>query len=172
VDEQELKELLNDDEGRLEASLELLKKGGMETLEDVLVATDLMDDDELERLSEQLAESAPRLETALINCLELPNPTIAYLCSFALASIPSSKALPSLFLAIQDGERTPDPVLFAETLFPYGEDLIDALIPALKDVETLGEDHPLAILAVEFGRTSEAALERLEKEIPELTSAL
>lgn len=166
--EEELKAMLVDEEKRLDAAIKLLRHANPDAVMDVLMAAERMDDDELERLSEQLSLSAPRLEDSLLDCLALDTPTIAYLCAFALASVPSQRALPTLLNAIQDPERAPDPALFSETLLPYGHALADAAAPMLKDIEGLSGDHPLIILLNEYAQSIDAdALAALKEQAPE-----
>lgn len=150
IEEEELKALLVDDEQRLMAAVQLLERGHPDALIDVLMATERMEDDDLEHLSERLSITAPRLEEALIDCLELDNPTTAYLCAFALASIPSDKARRALIDALQDTERAPDPALFVETLLPYGEPLAETAIDALAEADSIDAQHPLVILLREL----------------------
>lgn len=170
--EVELKALLEDESQRLLAAIQLMKAASPDAIMDVLMASDRMNDEELEQLSEQLALAAPRLEDALIDCLSLDSPTIVYLCSFALAAIPSERALPVLLEAIQDPSRAPDPLLFSETLLPYGAPLIDGCISAMGDT-TPEADHPLMVLLGEFSRiASPEAVDHLRQRAPGVASAL
>lgn len=150
IEEEELKALLVDDEKRLMAAVQLLERGHPDALIDVLMATERMEDDDLEHLSERLSITAPRLEEALLECLELDNPTTAYLCAFALASIPSDKARAALIDALQDPERAPDTALFVETLLPYGAPLAETAIDTLADADSLDAQHPLVVLLREL----------------------
>ncbi len=173
VEEDELKAMLVDEDKRLAAAARLLSHGEPEAVMDVLMSAERMNEAELEALSEQLALHAPRLEDALIDCLGLGSPTIAYLCSFSLASIPSAKALPTLLAAAVDTNRAPEPELFCETLMPYGNSLLDAAIPALKNADNLHGGHPLIILARNLDRVLDgAALKRLKIDLPDAAALL
>ncbi|MBH23979.1 MAG: hypothetical protein CMH57_05920 [Myxococcales bacterium] len=151
-EEPSLSSQLEDPERRLVAAQALLRRGDSNTLLEVLLAAEQMTSEEVESLSESLSRQARALEGALIEALELPNPTVALLCCMALSSIRSIGAVGPLLLALQDPERAPDVGLFAASMSMYGEFLLEALGEALEALEAPTPEHPLVLLLAELAR--------------------
>lgn len=174
LDADALKARLNDEDDRLIACEILLDRRDMDAFEDIMMAADGMTEAELEAISEHLVRAAPDLEDAMIDILSLDSATVSYLCGFALASIPSTKALPALLELIQDAGRAKDPELFAETLVPYGDGLLDELLPRLAKVgDDLAGNHPLMVVLREYVQVGgEPALERTRSQAPNAAGLL
>lgn len=174
LDAEALKARLNDEDDRLLACEILLERRDADAFEDIMMAADGMSEEELEAISEHLVNAAPDLEDAMIDILALDSATVSYLCGFALASIPSAKALPTLLELIQDKDRAKDPELFAETLVPYGDSLLDELLPRLaKEGDDIAGDHPLMVVLREYVQVGgDAAIERAKESAPKAAELL
>ncbi len=173
LDSDALKARLNDEDDRGLACEILLERRDKDAFEDVMMAADGMSDGELEAISEHLVRAAPDFEDAMIEILSLDSATVSYLCGFALASIPSTKALPALLELIEDSARAKDPELFAETLIPYGDSLLDELLPRLAKVESIAADHPWMVVLREYVQVGgQAAVERAQEQAPAAAALL
>jgi hypothetical protein len=173
LDNEALKARLNDEDDRVIACELLLERRDKDAFEDIMMAADGMSDEELEAISEHLVQAAPDLEDAMIEILALDSATVSYLCGFALASIPSARALPALLELIEDRARAKDPELFAETLIPYGDSLLDELLPRLSKVEDLAADHPLMVVLREYIQVGgEPAIARAKEQAPAAAALL
>ena len=157
----------------MDAATVLLKREGPTSIPAILSAAREMSEQELEALSEEMVASAPDIEDALIEALDDAGAAACYLCGFALASIPSQRALPKLLDVMQDPERAKEPRLFAETLVSYGDELLDTVLPRIAEIKKPKTDDPLVILLREYASVAgDKVLKRARKVAPRVVRFL
>jgi hypothetical protein len=159
---------LTDDNDRLMACIVLLDRAETKAVSDVMGAAEKMTEEELDVFSEHLVGAAAKIENELIDALTADSGTVTWLCGFALASIPSSKGLPVLLDLVSDPGQEKGAALLAETLMPYGEGLLDQLLPRLTNHgAALNAEHPLmGVLRQYIEVGGEPALDRTRQEAP------
>lgn len=128
----DLELLLNDANGRLEAAQMLIERFGASAASKALETAEKMNAPEVAALALFIESKAGGLEAELVRCVESGGPSVTYVAARGLAAVKSTSAIPALIEALQDPDRTGDPVRFAEAIAEYGEKVMPALTRAIK----------------------------------------
>ena len=153
--------LLEDANGRLEASQMLIERFGAPVVRPVLESSEEMVASEIAALARFLEARADGIEGELVRCVESGGPSATYIASHALVSVRSTSAAPTLIEALQDPKRQGNVEQLARTLSGLGDKLI---APLTRVIKKSGHDDALLTLLRALDIERAGTIDQLAKD--------
>ncbi|MEM1347062.1 MAG: hypothetical protein AAGI01_00800, partial [Myxococcota bacterium] len=158
---EDLTRMLDDANGRVEASQVLIGRYGQDVLDDVWRTVEQMNVPEIASLSKFLETHAEGMQDGLVSRLVDAGPSATFITAHALVALGAADAAPALLDALRDPERRGNAELLIRTLAGFGESLT---APIAASIRRDGASDEIVGLMVALERAHEGALTKFSKD--------